>query len=145
MAYAGAVKDTFAAQVLAQFDGHARITLAPGDHAWIEAEARRFSEAITEAGYHVVGDLDDIIPGPPGRQVDESTMPSDAELLEVAVAAIAGMLQLTRPTPPPPPAPPTPGRLVHTVRRLSERHPPVMAARKFYRKAKRWKDQAQRR
>ncbi|EHR51177.1 hypothetical protein SacmaDRAFT_2939 [Saccharomonospora marina XMU15] len=135
--YAGVVKDTLAAKVLAELDGSTRIALPPGDHGWVADTARRFVDAVAEAGYHVVGDVDDLIPAlraeGTGTAVD---MPDDAVLLETAVAAIARLIHRV-------PSPPPPGagqRGVHRIkgrlRDLSEQHPQAMRARRFYWRAK---------
>ena len=68
-----------------------RPTLPPKQQVWVEERSRQLVEAIRAAGYHVVGDLDDLVPGeePDGRQPEDL---SPDELLPVALDAITGLL-----------------------------------------------------
>lgn len=137
--YAGVVKDTFAAQVLARLDSSTRIALPAGDRDWVAGTSRRFVDAVTEAGYHVVGDLDDLIPAPSAEEAGTGTavtMPDDAVLLDTAVEALARLIPRV-------PSPPPPGsgqggvqRIKGRLRGFSERYPHAMRARRFYWRAK---------
>ena len=69
-----------------------RPTLPAGHDDWVTERSRRLVEAVTDAGYDVVGDLDDLVPaaGQGGRQPDDI---GTDELLPVALDAIAGLLR----------------------------------------------------
>ena len=69
-----------------------RPTLPPDQEPWARERSRALVEAVAAAGYDVVGDLDDLLPGPPsgGRQPED--LGAD-DLLPVAMDALAGLLR----------------------------------------------------
>ncbi|PXY22225.1 hypothetical protein [Prauserella muralis] len=139
MRYATTVKDTFAAKILSRLPDPSPIRVPAEDYPWICETAQRFIDDIRDRGYHVVGDLDDLMPAPPREgEPEPSTMPADSELLAVAVKALARYLQFrAAPRAAPPSAVPAPvRRLSHTLRGLSEQYPQLMTARRIYSKAK---------
>lgn len=89
-AYARTVKFWYAEQVLARQSGQ-RLVLPTSEQEWCERASREQVERLTAAGYHVVGDLDDLLPVWPERPTPELTA-SDERLLEVSLEAMAGML-----------------------------------------------------
>ena len=89
--YASVVKDQLATEVLARRPGPRRITIGVDDHPWVRKQAQQFVDEIREAGYHVVGDLADLLP----LEEDLETgfpEPSDGELLDAAVDALARLV-----------------------------------------------------
>ena len=89
--YASVVKDQLATEVLARRPGPRRITIGVDDHPWVRKKAQQFVDEIREAGYHVVGDLADLLP----LEEDLETgfpEPSDGELLDAAVDALARLV-----------------------------------------------------
>lgn len=89
-AYARTVKFWYAEQVLARQSGQ-RLVLPTSEREWCERASREQVERLAAAGYHVVGDLDDLLPVWPERPTPELTA-SDERLLEVSLEAMAGML-----------------------------------------------------
>ncbi|WP_019813090.1 hypothetical protein, partial [Saccharomonospora saliphila] len=102
--YASFVKEHLAERVLARRSGGARPQLPPEAHDWACHTARRFVDEIGAAGYHVVGDLDELIPEPPAsEQPDasspEAQMPDDAALLDLALEVLADLARRPHPAP----------------------------------------------
>jgi hypothetical protein len=64
----------------------------PADYRdWVERRARQMNDEITELGPNVVGDLAELLPGPPDLDAVESVDVSDAQLLQTAIEGLAGM------------------------------------------------------
>jgi hypothetical protein len=128
--YASVVKDQLATEVLARRPGRRRITIDVDDHPWMRKQAQQFVDEIREAGYHVVGDVADLLP------LEEDLAagfpePSDGELLDAAIDALARLVPRV-----PQEWPPKPLSLKQTLLDLSERNPPAMALRRLYWKGK---------
>ncbi|WP_132877276.1 hypothetical protein [Tamaricihabitans halophyticus] len=133
-AYTLVVKEILAEQILSRRPGTTSIALPADDQDWVRETARRHVAELREAGYHVIGDLDELIPpeattatGDPGLDAEE------ARLLEVAVDALATLVQ-RMPTPKSPES--RAEQLARTLRELSERYPPALAARRWYWRAR---------
>jgi hypothetical protein len=125
--YASVVKDQLATEVLARRRGPRRITIGVDDHPWARKQAQQFVDEIREAGYHVVGDLADLLP-----LVETGfAEPSDGELLDAAVDALARLVPRV-----PREWPRKPFYFKRTLLDFSERHPPAMAIRRLYWKGK---------
>ncbi len=88
--YSRVAKDHLAQRLLATQPGE-RPGLPLEAYDWCEPVARRIIDAITTAGYSVVGDLHDLLPL---RSTTEpmSLEVADSELVAAAVEALAGML-----------------------------------------------------
>ncbi len=69
-----------------------RPTLPPGREEWVAERSRRLVKAVADAGYDVVGDLDDLVPAAAGGGRQPDDIGTD-ELLPVALDAIAGLLR----------------------------------------------------
>lgn len=100
------VRGYFAHEVLLQHKG-ARFTLRQDQIDQLTVRARSAVDAITTAGYDVVGDLADLIPQATDPSLRHPSDVTDAEMLDVAVVAMEQMIQDVR-------------RLTETNRRLSE-------------------------
>lgn len=122
--YAATVKDYFATQVLTGLSDPAQIPLPEEDYGWVGGAAQRIVDELGSAGYHVVGDLDELLPSPPAHCTVK--LPSDAELLDVAVRAIAELV-VHAPTSP---AGGVSRRLTAPLRRLAEQYPAADALRR---------------
>lgn len=81
-------------RALADRDSSARMRLPEQDLAWVSERARSTVEALRERGYHVVGDLEDLVPVPPavpaGRRPDDV---SESEVLDAALSALVGVVE----------------------------------------------------
>jgi hypothetical protein len=130
--YGAVVKDQLAADVLA---GRGRITLPARDRPWVRERAEGLVRQVAAGGYHVVGDLADLLPpvsGPDelaGPDEQAEAEPSEAEVLAEAVHALAGLVERVSPLPP--------GlagleRLRHRLRELSDAYPTLMGVRRLY-------------
>jgi hypothetical protein len=80
--------------VLAGVDDGRKIVLRPDEYAFLSARAREICDAVTDAGYDVVGELADLIPAPqsPVTGAEDPTELSDAELLDAALDVVHQML-----------------------------------------------------
>ncbi|HEX2130147.1 MAG TPA: hypothetical protein VHH15_01210 [Actinophytocola sp.] len=108
-AYESLIKKFLALDVLAGRPGSVPLTLPVEDRPWVEQWCKDAVEAIRSAGYHVVGDLGDLLPA--WRVDHDAGHPdgaTDAELLDVAVYALAATLR----------------RVESERRRAAERQPP---------------------
>jgi hypothetical protein len=128
--YASVVKDQLATEVLAQRCGSRRITIGVDDHPWVRKQAQQFVDEIREAGYHVVGDLADLLPFEEDLE-NGFPEPSDGELLDAAVDALARLVPRV-----PREWPRKPLTLKQILLDFSERNPPAMALRRLYWKGK---------
>ncbi|MEU6641769.1 hypothetical protein ABZ863_04400 [Saccharomonospora sp. NPDC046836] len=142
--YADVVKDEFAARILAARGGSTHIALPAKDYSWVRDAAQRFVDEIAAGGYHVVGELTDLLPAEPRPGTAgsaEELVPTDGELLAVAVDALAVLLRREQgPQVMRVPAPRTRQESVRALRRallqLSEQSPSAMNARRIYWRAK---------
>ncbi|HYJ70673.1 MAG TPA: hypothetical protein VEX15_23710 [Nocardioidaceae bacterium] len=71
--------------------GEPRLQIPEAYRGWVEKRARRMNDEIAELGVNVVGDLTELLPGPPDPDAMESVEVSDAQLLETALDGLAGM------------------------------------------------------
>ncbi|WP_147312258.1 hypothetical protein [Thermomonospora umbrina] len=92
LVYNNIVKLDLAQQVLTRRPDPLKITMSEADHRWATRRGTRMVETLRTAGYRVVGDLDELIPGPPpkGEWLDPDE-PRHAEMLDVSVDAIAAL------------------------------------------------------
>jgi hypothetical protein len=58
---------------------------------WAERESERLIAAVTDAGVHVVGDLDELRPQA-GETGPAAEVPSDADLAVAATGAVSGLV-----------------------------------------------------
>ncbi|PRX45437.1 hypothetical protein B0I33_109100 [Prauserella shujinwangii] len=131
--YQDVVKFRLAQRHLAERAGKAPIVLEAGQYTWARQRAQEFVEAIEKAGYHVVGDLADLLPGdPPEGAAKAQRPPEPEELLDVSLDALGTLVdqlvaELEKPAPPQAPA-----GWKHRLVALSERHEAMMRVRKGY-------------
>lgn len=87
----GAVgKRYFALRVLGPDSGH-RVRMPAELEDWCRSVSEKYAAFLRDGGYHVVGDLDDLIPDPSSFSA-EGHLPTDAELVETGVDALATVL-----------------------------------------------------
>lgn len=129
--YVRVVKGGLAEDVLPPLRGRAAITLPADEREWATGVARESVAAIEAAGYHVAGDLADLVPA----SGDGAEVPviGDAEVAEVAVRTLA---ELMRRAARPATVHPTVAGLRQRLVDLSEQHDQVMAMRRMYRMTK---------
>jgi hypothetical protein len=78
-------------RILAELTEPVRFALPPEDLDWARERGQQMIDAVREAAYPVVGDLDELVPRPAsGRRPDE---PSEGELTDAALAALAGLAE----------------------------------------------------
>jgi hypothetical protein len=120
------------------------VALPPSEYEWVLERSLQFVSDLRDAGYDVVGDLEETVPVLPAddgefRHPDDA---SDAEQLDAAVHAMVGLIRRFGMKSPPvrptqaalPEEPMTLFRL--GVQQLSRRHPSVMRLRQVYRLGK---------
>lgn len=141
--YARRVKDDFAAHTLSGRSGRGSIPLPKQDQDWVRETAERYIEQVRDAGYHVVGDLEDLRPAAPRGDepatADDLT-PSEAEIGEIAMESVTDLLRhpagSRRMMKRKPPQQAKALRLRQFVMRMSDQYPQVMAARRAYWRAR---------
>jgi hypothetical protein len=131
------VKDAVAHGALATRSNADRLELPTERHDWAHDHAQRLVAGLRDAGYHLVGELDELLPAPPSRApARPSDVPADA-VLDAALTALTGLLaelgktQGLTPVSAAEPGRP-PGRVRSAVIALSERHPAVHRLRRGY-------------
>lgn len=131
--YAEVVKEQLATRILAERPDATKIVLPAVDHSWVLQRAQRLIGDIRDAGYHVVGDLDELLPAEPVESSNSAApSPTDRELFEAALHSLTELVErkpdrsLVIPR----------ARVRDTLRVLSEQHPPLGALRQLYWKRK---------
>ncbi|HET7355501.1 MAG TPA: hypothetical protein VFJ09_02390 [Nocardioidaceae bacterium] len=71
--YERLVKHRLAGRMLTQHQGDQRIVVPAAHHDWLTQWARGQVEALAVAGYSVLGDLEDLVPGPAAQGRAEAT------------------------------------------------------------------------
>src|SRR5262249_4617468 len=85
------IKQVLARNVLSTRPAQARLALPPGQQAWATEQSEILVAGLRDSGYHIVGDLRDLLPLPPtGRHVAPAALPSQ-QLLDAAVHAAAAL------------------------------------------------------
>jgi hypothetical protein len=133
------VKSTLAHGVLAQRPSTlGRLELPPERHQWAVQHAKGVIEALRESSYDVVGDLDELLPPPPGEiAASPADVPAE-QMLDAAVTSITALLaelgktQGIEARPDEVSAPRPHGRVKAAVLRLSERSRTVHRLRRAY-------------
>ena len=88
------VKHDLAQSVLTARKGATRIRLPEAHLPWVLERSREITEAVREAGYRVVGDLGELLPGPTGGTGDsDPDRVCEDEVLDAALDALAQVLR----------------------------------------------------
>jgi hypothetical protein len=90
--YESLAKEFLAVDVLAGRPGSVPLRLPAQDHDWVEQWCAETVESLRDAGYHVAGDLADLLPAASTDAVHPDQA-SDRELLDAALYTIAATLQ----------------------------------------------------
>jgi len=90
--YRPLVRELLAHQTLSRRTASPRLALPPDAHAWAEELSRSWVEALRSGGYDVVGDLRDLLPGPPSPAYEDPDEAAEAQVLDAAVEAITALL-----------------------------------------------------
>ncbi|QKW33626.1 hypothetical protein HUT06_05925 [Actinomadura sp. NAK00032] len=86
------VTDVLALKVLPGRGEPGRVPLPPERRAWAQKKAHELVEGIRSAGYDVVGDLHELLPGETAPAEAAGAPPGDAELLDAATHTVLGLL-----------------------------------------------------
>ena len=125
--YGDFIRDRLVTRFTSEDASSLPLRLPPGEFAWVRERAQAWVDALSTAGYPVVGDLNELLPVEgPGEVVDPDQVP-DATLFEVGarvlIASLDDYQDLVASTIPPPP-PPLPtvtevvkGRVVNRLER----------------------------
>lgn len=113
--------------------GVSRITVPAADLGWVRERSKRIANELGEAGYRVVGDLDELVPTAAGTG-DHPDDVTDADLLDAALAAVRMLVEResSRPV-----RPWSRATLRQRVGEFAGRHRGLLAARSLYR-SMRW-------
>lgn len=95
-AYHSLVKSFLAVDVLAARPGAVPLRLPAEDQPWVERWSKDTVEALELAGYHVIGDLADLLPVWPADDLEPAHPDhvSDTDLIDAATYALARTLRL---------------------------------------------------
>ena len=89
--YTWNIKRILANDVLSAQPPQVRLALPPEHHAWAREQAEFLVAGLRESKYHIVGDLDELLPPPAAeRYVPPASVPAE-QLLEAAVRATAAL------------------------------------------------------
>jgi hypothetical protein len=91
--YESLAKEFLALDVLATRPGAVPLRLPAADRPWVEQRSRDTVESLRRAGYHVAGDLDELLPPPMDEDPVHPDKATDAELLDAALYALAAALR----------------------------------------------------
>jgi len=90
--YMQAVKETVAHRALATRPRHGRLVLPADRDAWAAEQAEVLIKGLSEAGYDIVGDLDELRPQPITGPRPSPSTESAEQVLDAAVAAAAALV-----------------------------------------------------
>jgi hypothetical protein len=90
--YRPLVRELLAHQTLSRRTESPRLTLPPDVHPWAQELAGAWIDEIKERGYHVVGDLGDLVGPPATRPYADPDHPAESEVADAAVDAIRALL-----------------------------------------------------
>jgi hypothetical protein len=90
--YRPLVRELLAHQTLSRRTGSPRLTLPPDVHPWARELAGAWIEEVKARGYHVVGDLADLVGPAATHPYADPDQPVEAEVADAAVDAIRALL-----------------------------------------------------
>jgi hypothetical protein len=90
--YRPLVRELLAHQTLSRRTGSTRLTLPPDVHPWAKELAGAWIDEIKERGYHVIGDLGDLVGPPVTHPYADPDQPAESEVADAAVDAIRALL-----------------------------------------------------
>ena len=90
--YRPLVRELLAHQTLSRRTGSPRLTLPPDVHPWAQELAGAWIDEIKARGYHVVGDLADLVGPPVAETYTDPDHPAESEVADAAVDAIRALL-----------------------------------------------------
>jgi hypothetical protein len=90
--YRPLVRELLAHQTLSRRTGSPRLRLPPDVHPWVRELEDAWVAEIRERGYDVVGDLGDLVGGPPPEDWADPDRPAEAQVAGAAVDAIKALL-----------------------------------------------------
>ncbi|MPZ64467.1 MAG: hypothetical protein GEU83_02705 [Pseudonocardiaceae bacterium] len=125
--------------------GVSRISVPAADLGWVRERSERITKELNEAGYRIVGDLDDLTPAVGGGSAHPGAHPgahpddvTDSDLLDAALAAVRMLVEREAAAP----APRLSGATLRwRVSELAGRHRGLLAARSLYRSVRRLHDE----
>jgi hypothetical protein len=93
-AYRPLVRELLAHQTLSRRTGSPRLRLPPSEHGWVSELAESWVAALEKRGYHVVGDLADLVVAQPvaAESYADPDRPDQEQVVEAAVEAITALL-----------------------------------------------------
>lgn len=90
--YRPLVRELLAHQTLAQRTGSPRLAMPPDVHDWAAGLSREWVRELRGRGYHVVGDLDELLVGPAPTAYADPDRPRERQVAGAAVDAVRALL-----------------------------------------------------
>ena len=90
--YRPLVRELLAHQTLSRRTGSPRLTLPPDVHPWAQGLAAAWIDEIKERGYHVIGDLGDLVGPAATLPYADPDHPAESEVADAALDAIRALL-----------------------------------------------------
>jgi hypothetical protein len=90
--YRPLVRELLAHQTLSRRTGSPRLTLPPDVHPWAQGLAAAWIDEIKERGYHVIGDLSDLVGPAATLPYADPDHPAESEVADAALDAIRALL-----------------------------------------------------
>jgi hypothetical protein len=91
--YTRYIKHVLAHDVLANRARGVRLVLPPQREAWAREQSETLAASLRDSKFHIVGDLDELLPPPAAGQQLAPAEPSAEQVLDAAVAAAAGLAE----------------------------------------------------
>lgn len=90
--YRPIVRELLAHQTLSRRTGSPRLALPPSAHPWAVGLSRAWVDEIEHRGYDVVGDVEDLVAGPPPASFSDPDKPKERLVASASVEAIRALL-----------------------------------------------------
>jgi len=90
--YRPLVRELLAHQTLSRRTGSPRLALPPDLHPWVQDLAGEWIDEIERRGYDVIGDLGDLVGGPPVAEYADPDRPRERQVASAGVDAITALL-----------------------------------------------------
>lgn len=124
--YDSVVKHQLVTRIFGSRKPETPLELPDQDQAWVHDRAKRLTADLANADYHVLGDLQDLIPASAAPATHHPDHANGREVLDVAVEALAGLIEDVAAQPA------APQGVRQTLGHLSKQHPALSRIHALY-------------